>query len=81
MSDDERLKRLTELARRMWPHAHVATSGRPDFAAVDVFDAEGHYRWSPMAIHHPRALAALEAALRVLAESTSAGGESPPSEQ
>jgi hypothetical protein len=68
VSDVERIARLTELARRMWPHAFVATSGRPDFAAVDVFDAEGHYKWSPMAIHHARALAALEAALRVLAE-------------
>jgi len=61
MTDDERIERLTELSRRVWPdaeieadrnQAHVGTSAEWGFA---------------VSIKHPRALEALEAALLVLA--------------
>ena len=60
MSDEARIERLTQLARRVWPNAHVAQCG--DAVVVDA-DYEPRF---PLQVHHPRALDALEAALLVL---------------
>lgn len=67
MSDEERLKQLTELAQRVWPDLE-----KPK---VDAIDESGAFRagleddgMDYIHIHpHPRALDALEAALLVLA--------------
>ncbi len=62
MTDEARIKRLTELARRVWPDAAAAVvDGVP--SVHEMTDYYGEY------IHiarHPRALDALEAALLVL---------------
>jgi len=69
MSDDERLARLTELARRVWPHARIEWDGDALCVLGPVQQANGrtvvaeHLRINP----HPRAADALEAALLVLA--------------
>lgn len=68
MSDNDRIARLTELARRVWPDAsipvdvtHTQTSARVE---IDDPRASGPI---PLAfLCHPRALDALEAALLVL---------------
>lgn len=69
MHDEERLKKLTELARRVWPSLDGTIS-------IEEFGCEGHVIVRRNAIlsevlliatEHPRALDALEAALSVLA--------------
>ena len=72
MTDEARIKRLTELARQAWPHDDVAVV----IASVDVDDSlfvevqrdEEEESYSLAGVHHPRALDALEAALLVLAD-------------
>lgn len=61
MSDDERIARLTELARRVWPNAAVNAWG--DAAWVERHAGE----YPCLSVAHPRAHDALEAALLVLA--------------
>lgn len=68
MTDEARLKRLTELARRVWPEAEVG----PDYGIGGK--QRGYSVKASMAAYsdgltawHPRALDALEAALLVLA--------------
>lgn len=66
MSDDERLERLTELARRVpeWADKGVGVQHVPAFARARVLDRHGD---SLLEVHsHPHALDALEAALLVL---------------
>lgn len=71
MSDDERIQRLTELARRVWP----------DELVIEIItDAEGVSVESDRCIlctveQHERALDALEAALLVLAGEPAAWAE------
>jgi hypothetical protein len=64
---DERLERLTELARKAWPavlHARVRAA-YADRHEVTVETAD--YHRMRLMVDHPRALDALESALRVLA--------------
>lgn len=67
MSDDERIARLTELARRVYgPHASVHLRTWEGGAEVWV---ERSWDEAPcLSAEHPRALDALEAALPVMAE-------------
>ena len=72
MSDDERIERLTALARRVpeWADSHAsATCGSLpagyDYAMVHTFHP-GNFSNTPIKIVHPRSLDALEAALLVL---------------
>lgn len=66
MSDDERIARCTELARRVWPEASVEFSCR--MWCVDAPNNAHDAVVEMLAVHdHPRALDALEAALLVLA--------------
>lgn len=68
MTDEARIARLTELARRVWPDALVSSEGLPDYAGVHIYDAAGQARGMRVSINnHPHALDALEAALLVLA--------------
>lgn len=62
---DERIERLTELARGVWPDIGlvVASTGQ----AAGVHERGGEERMLAMLLCHPRALDALEAALLVLA--------------
>lgn len=64
-SDDARIARLTELARKVWPDAAIDFEEGHD---LEVWTpAEGAWRCERIAMHaHPRALDALEAALLVL---------------
>jgi hypothetical protein len=72
MSDDERLERLTEMARRVWPqHASLRIELEPDWGQVRVLD--GHPEdsstgvlWCVEDVPMSGALDALEAALLVL---------------
>jgi hypothetical protein len=64
MTDEERIERLTELARHVWSDAEIEA----DRNQVHV---ETSAEWGfALSIKHPRALDALEAALRVLAGET-----------
>lgn len=81
---DERIERLTELARRVWPHLDeqkviAETSGGAmitytylsplSATTLDSPDEEERYvSYHTRIMQHPRALDALEAALLVLAE-------------
>jgi hypothetical protein len=75
MTDDARLQRLTELARKVWPdgEADARASADPnECAACVVLHPDGEWQQALAIMQHPRALDALEAALCVLA------GEPPP---
>lgn len=65
MSDEERLVRLTEMARQVWPEVHSVYEhdGYLDAGALAM---QGGYRLLMRIAPHPRALDALEAALLVL---------------
>jgi hypothetical protein len=70
--DDERIARLTDLARRVWPdrNARVAIGeegeeGEEEHGACVILDELGEWE-QHLGITHPRALDALEAALLVL---------------
>lgn len=65
MSDDERLQRLTELARRVWPDIDAAIVDHAQSAGVYA-RAQGETMVA-MVLRHPLSLDALEAALRELA--------------
>ena len=69
MSDEARIARLTELARKVWPEENVQI-GNPKGKAPaksGVFVASSE--WTLLGVGaHPRALDALEAALLVLAD-------------
>jgi uncharacterized protein YoaH (UPF0181 family) len=80
MTDEARIERLTELARRVWPmliNVRVVRDPIGHEAAVLHDVLGGGHSLSPqvLRISHPRALEALEAALLVLA------GEPPGVEQ
>ncbi len=62
MTDDERIARLTELAKKVWPDAEVDADAKGAQAFVGT-SAEWGFA---VKIAHPRALDALEAALLVL---------------
>jgi len=64
MSDDERIARLTDLARRVWPDADVGVSA--DAYAGLVVNHRPHANLDLALVKHPRSLDALEAALLVL---------------
>lgn len=70
MSDEERIARLTELAREVWPQESVPVDVVSSAAGARVIhDSPGnHHPLSLAFIAHPRALDALEAALLVLSE-------------
>lgn len=67
MSDDERIERLTELARRVpeWRSLGVHVSGDERYVLLVTRTPDNVYN-HPVKIVHPRALDALEAALLVL---------------
>ena len=73
MSDDERIARLIELARRVWPDAAkggIAYDADNNFKPGEVTLAAHQPEWTPLVTlycNHPRALDALEKALLVLA--------------
>lgn len=73
MDDDERLTRLTELARETWPGADplIVDTGK----AAGVHERGGQERMLAMVLGHPRALDALEAALLVLSGDLELTGE------
>ena len=62
MSDDDRIAKLTELAKKVWPDAEVDADAKGAQAFVGT-SAEWGFA---VKIAHPRALDALEAALLVL---------------
>ena len=66
MTDEARIAKLTELARRVWPDVHSVYEhdGYIDAGAIAM---QGGYRLHLRIGPHPRALDALEAALLVLA--------------
>jgi hypothetical protein len=67
MTDEQRLARLTELARRVWPEASVEFSCR--MWCVDAPNNAHDAVVEMLAVHdHPRALDALETCLLVLAD-------------
>lgn len=68
MSDDERIQRLTELARRVWPDQHpLELEAMPQWQSAAVrMEANGELLL--LVENHPRAFDALEAALLVLAD-------------
>ena len=65
MTDDDRIKRLTELAKRAWPNENVSVTATAHSAGVHRI--EGNEAMVAMVLAHPRSLEALEAALLVLA--------------
>jgi hypothetical protein len=65
MSDEDRLARLTELARKAWPHNDIAIDSCGDF--VRVTDPKDVTDPTLAQLDHPHALDALEAALCMLA--------------
>lgn len=62
MSDEARIARLTEMARKVWPGAAVSVAG--DAVVVDAIN-EPRF---PLQVHHPRALDVVEIALIVLSD-------------
>ena len=69
MTDEARIARLTELARRVWTsrtNVRVVHDREYD-AAIVLYDAASRDTRPLVSIPHPRALDALEAALLVLA--------------
>lgn len=62
MTDEARIARLTEIARRVWPDAEIEADKRQ--VLVETSSEWG----DAVTIKHPRALDALEAALLVLAD-------------
>lgn len=70
MTDDARIARLTELARKMWPDAVIDASDPVNVKVHGAVERSGgRAEWiERIYIGHPRALDALEAALRELAK-------------
>ncbi len=72
MSDDERLARLTELARRVFPelgvHVSVEESANDTLYATVMTRTRDNIYNTPVKIVHPRCGDALEAALLVLVD-------------
>ena len=67
MSDDDRIERLTQLARRMWPdRPYVEVRSGIGFAEVRDGPRDGGWIDSLLRVDHGNALDALEAALLVL---------------
>lgn len=65
MTDDERIQRLTELARRVWPDQGAGVSWDPFYDVAKVINDR---RTILFEMQSPRAFDALEAALLVLAD-------------
>ncbi len=79
VSEDERIARLTELARRVWTqrrNVRVTASEDAAFVMADV----GSQSYPVISIPHPRALDALEVALLVLADEVEFRRKMPPRE-
>ena len=74
MNDDERIRRLTELARRVWPDrdAQIFVASDDEENTCVVLDEKGDWE-QHLGTNHPRALDALEAALLVLAGESDRG--------
>jgi hypothetical protein len=66
-SDDARIARLTELARKVWPGIDAAVLCASSGASAGVYSRAQSENLVLMVLAHPRALDALEAALLVLA--------------
>jgi hypothetical protein len=68
VTDEARLERLTELARRVWPdEAGMRIEYDPDSRDGTNICVHDGYSYTLAELRHPRALDALEAALLVLA--------------
>lgn len=73
MTDEARIARLTELARRVWPEAVAGfTSDSSNYSVPTAYVESTRNGSTEISIDHPRALDALEAALLVLADETPA---------
>jgi hypothetical protein len=73
MTDDDRIKRLTELAKRAWPGLDVRISAAPGYATVlgnaPAPEGQESSEWAFILLsisENPRAVEAMEAALMVL---------------
>jgi hypothetical protein len=65
--DDDRIARLTELARRVWGDSAQVYADRNGHASVTVPEDDDDGRTRVLTVVHPRALDALLPALLVLA--------------